>query len=56
MLRYLIVCVGFLYTVVSMDPSGLREIRTTRKASCPSDLASDCNERYMFDNYKSLSV
>ena len=35
--------VGFLYTVVSMDPSGLHEIRTYRKASCPSDSASSVN-------------
>ena len=36
--------VGFLYTVVSMDQSGLREITTSRKASCPSDSVS----RYAF--------
>ena len=35
--------VGFLYTVVLMDPSGLCEIRASRKASCPSDSASRVN-------------
>ena len=35
--------VGFLYMVVSMYPSGFREIRTSRKASYPSDSASRVN-------------
>ncbi len=41
--RYLFVWVGFLYTVLSLDPSGLPEIRTSRKASCPSDSVSRVN-------------
>ena len=40
-----LVCVGGLsiHSCIHGDPSGLREIRTSRKASCPSDSASRVN-------------